>query len=138
MTTTEPITLLQFVTDNLLTMTAERTDSNPSLDDSANMDHWKVTIRCGSRRMSLVFSMGYGHYGELPKLVDVLDCLASDASSYDNAQSFEDWADELGMDTDSRKALRTFKTVQRQSEKLRTLLGDEAYMLLTDGSVERL
>ena len=38
-----------------------------------------------------------------PKLIDVLYCLVSDASVLDCA-TFEDWADELGYDTDSRKA----------------------------------
>lgn len=136
--TTETVSLDQFIADNRLTMTAERTDSNPSMADSANMDHWKVTIRCAGRRMTLVFSMGYGHNGKAPDLPNVLDCLASDANSYDNAQSFEDWAGDFGYDPDSRTAERTYKAVAKSADKLRKLLGDDAYTLLTDGSVERL
>ena len=136
--TTETVSLEQFITDNRVTMTAERTDSNPAMDDSANMDHWRVTLRCRRRQMTTVFSMGYGHNGAEPKTAEVLDCLASDANGYDNAQSFEDWAGDYGFDTDSRKAERTYKAMAKSADKIRRLLGDDAYTLLTNGSVERL
>jgi hypothetical protein len=64
---------------------------------------------------------------EPPTLGEVLDCLASDAASVDNARSFEDWASDFGYDTDSRKAKRTYKTCEKQAAKLKALLGDEAY-----------
>lgn len=132
------MTLDQFITAHGLKMTAERTDSNPSMDDSANMDHWLVVLWCGRRRMTLPFSMGYGHNGAEPDLPTVLDCLASDANGYDNAGSFDDWASEYGYDPDSRKAERTYKAVKQSADKLRKLLGDDAYTLLTSGDVERL
>lgn len=56
-----------------------------------------------------------------PKVEDVLNCLASDASGID--QSFEDWASELGYDTDSRKAEQIYQTCQKQARELRQLLG---------------
>jgi hypothetical protein len=72
-----------------------------------------------------------------PKLADVLDCLASDAAGFENAQSFEDWAAEYGYDTDSRKAEKVYRTVERQAKQLRRVLGDEGYnALLWD--IERL
>jgi len=66
----------------------------------------------------------------VPDAAHVLDCLASDASSYENAQSFEDWASEFGYDTDSRKAERIYRIVKRQAEQLKRTLGDEAYQEL--------
>jgi hypothetical protein len=130
------LTLTDFITSAGITMKAERTDHNPTMDDSANMDHWKVTLRAGRSRMSLVFSMGYGHKGEPPTLSDVLDCLASDASSFDNAQSFEDWADDYGYDVDSRKAEKTYKAVQRSAERLQKFLGESAYNTLLSAERE--
>lgn len=60
-----------------------------------------------------------------PTVADVLDCLASDASGAD--QGFEDWAGDLGYDTDSRKAEETYKTIQRQTKELRKLIGGAAF-----------
>jgi hypothetical protein len=91
------------------------------------MDHWKCRFRCQKRSMTVIFSKGVGHNGAPPTADEVLDCLASDAASVDNASSFEDWASDFGYDTDSRKALRTYKTCERQAAKLKALLGDEAY-----------
>jgi hypothetical protein len=111
-------------------MKATRTDRNPHMDDSMDMDHWRCVIRCGSESMSLVFSKGSGHHGAEPTLEEVLDCLASDAAGYDNAQSFEDWAGELGYDTDSRKAERTYKAIAKQAESLKRVLSEELYKAL--------
>lgn len=119
-------TLEFFIVKHGVKMTAERTDSNPNMDDSRNMDHWKVTLRCGRRRMSLVFSMGFGHNGKQPKVADVLDCLSSDASSVEG-NDFDSWASDLGFDADSRKAKRTYDTCVRQMRALGRFLGPDAY-----------
>lgn len=60
-----------------------------------------------------------------PVVADVLDCLASDANGIN--QSFEEWASDLGYDTDSRKAERTYQTCQKQARELRQLLGAAAF-----------
>ena len=66
--------------------------------------------------------MGRGLKRE-PDLMTVLDSLFSDAS-YD-CYSFEEFADNLGYDQDSRKAYRIWQAVKRQSAKFRRLLGDD-------------
>jgi len=123
------MTISEFVQANNVTMRyRERTDRNPAMEDSSQMDHWRCVIRAGKKQMSLVFSMGFGLNGKAPDLPDVLDCLASDAAGVENADNnFEDWASEYGYDIDSRKAERTFAACARQAEKLKNLLGDEAY-----------
>jgi hypothetical protein len=73
---------------------------------------------------------------EPPSLIEVLDCLAMDANGIENASSFEDWCGEYGYDTDSRKAEKTYRICARQVEKLRAMLGREAYEELLYG-VER-
>jgi hypothetical protein len=128
-------TLPEFVNAQRIMMTAEPTDSNPSMEPDRNpMDHWKCkltrTDKDGRRSLTIIFSMGMGHSGKQPHVNDVLDCLASDASSYDNAQGFEDWAADFGLDPDSRKAERTYKAVQVSAAKLKRFLGDEAYETL--------
>jgi hypothetical protein len=44
-----------------------------------------------------------------PKLDDVLHSLLMDGSAYFDAQSFEDWCNDYGYDSDSRKAEATWK-----------------------------
>lgn len=75
--------------------------------------------------MTLPFYMGRGHHGAEPKIEDVLDCLCSDASGYDNARNFEDWCGEYGFDSDSRTAERIYKKTGRNRDKLANLLGDD-------------
>ena len=43
-----------------------------------------------------------------PSLSDVLYCLVSDASSVRNGEKFEDWANELGYNPDSRQDEKCF------------------------------
>lgn len=56
-----------------------------------------------------------------PTAADILNCLISDADGSD--QDFESWAADLGYDVDSRKAEKTYLTVQKQTKELRQLLG---------------
>jgi hypothetical protein len=109
-------------------MTTERADSNPNMDDT-DMDHWRCKLRRAgppSARMTIYFSMGFGLKGAEPTLAEVLDCLASDAAGVENAQGFEDWAGEYGYDSDSRKAERTFRVCEKQAERLKQFIGDDA------------
>jgi hypothetical protein len=85
-TTDDTMTLDKFITTLGIRMNAERTERNPHMDESRDMDHWRVTLR---RR--------------------------------DN----EDWCGELGYDPDSRRAERTFKAIEQQTEKLRRFLDAE-------------
>jgi hypothetical protein len=126
-------TLTDFIRSARITMTADRADDNPHMQDSHEMDHWRCILRANGdqrRRLTVPFSMGRGHNGAAPELADVLDCLASDSAGLENARDFEDWCGEYGYDTDSRKAERTYRTVQRQAKKLRAFLGDDAYKAL--------
>jgi hypothetical protein len=116
----------EFISKHGISMTTRRADSNPSMVDSRDMNHYRVTIKAGRSRMTIPFSQGYGIKHD-PELGNVLDCLASDASGFENSRSFEDWAGDYGYDTDSRKAERTFMAVGKQSAKLKALLGEDAY-----------
>lgn len=65
-----------------------------------------------------------------PKIEDVLDCLASDASSYDNARNFEDWCSDFGYDTDSRKAEKTYNLCAELAKDLKHFLDSHYDTLL--------
>ncbi len=129
------MTLQEFIEANQVTMTVTPKDHNPNMDD-AKMDHWAYVLRCGPRRMSGTFSMGSAYEGKEPDIKDVLDCLASDAAGYENCPTFEEWASNYGLNTDSREAEKTFQAVKRESKSLAHLLGDAYSTLLWD--IERL
>ena len=76
------------------------------------------------------FSQGLGHRHASkrltpPKLESVVESLALDCSGID--MKFEEWADNLGYDQDSIKALNTYNTCRKISEDLKEFLGDEGY-----------
>lgn len=119
-------TLSQFIAAHRITMTSERTDHNPAMPDSANMDHWSCVFKSGRKRLTVVFSMGYGHNGKAPKVAEVLDCLSSDAASVEG-HDFAEWCSEMGYDQDSRTAERTYNACVRQMRKLGQFLGADPY-----------
>lgn len=119
-------------------MTCKRTDHNPNMDHDPKhpMDHWTCELARENQKqfppfghMQVTFSMGIGHNGAQPDLPGVLSCLASDASSVES-DDFEDWCSELGYDTDSRKAERTYKACKAEAVKLEKFLGREAFQTL--------
>lgn len=68
------------------------------------------------------FHVGTAHGA--PDAEDVINCLVQDALSLENSTGFEDWAENLGYDPDSRKAEKIYKAVEEQSELIRDFLGD--------------
>jgi hypothetical protein len=100
-------------------------------DSKYPMDHWRCQIRRnGDKRRSLttLFSMGSGHNGAEPELRRVLDCLASDAQGAEEV--FVDWCRDLGYDTDSVRAVRTYKACKATYKKLQHFLGEREFGIL--------
>lgn len=118
----------EFVSKHEVTMSVAKADSNPHMDDGSKWEanHFLCTLKVGSKTMEVPFSKGVGLEGK-PTAVEVLECLASDARGVQYADSFEEWAGDLGYDTDSRRAERTFNTCVDQMRKLVFLLGGEAF-----------
>lgn len=119
-----------------ITAEAVMGDAPAYADDwGAGTNWYRVTLAYSRRRMTVPFGMGPALTSE-PDAADVLNCLTSDASGYENSRgSFEEWAGEYGYDTDSRKAERTFEQVKAQTAELRRFLGDQydAYVWDTEG-----
>jgi hypothetical protein len=105
--------------------------TDPPSDDSFEGNWYSVTLKRKGRQLTVPYGMGYGLSHE-PRADEVLECLTLDASSAD--QSFEDWCGDYGYDTNSRRAERTYDTVQAQTAKLRRFLGDDfdTYVYSTD------
>ncbi len=125
------IPLGRFVREQKVSMTAEWIAKRPDalMSDMQGANHYRCILRVGGRQMTLYYSMGSAHT-TAPTVEDVLNCLALDAAGSFNAQNFEDWASELGYDTDSRKAENIFKAMERQARKLQVLFGEPAYQQL--------
>ena len=137
---TQTITLDQFITEQQLVMSVRSVKRNPHMQGEQMPRNFECTIEFEDRGyhepLTVYFSQGSAHK-KPPTLADVLDCLASDASGVDNAQSFEAWASEYGYDTDSRKAEATYRACEKQAQELKALLGQDAYNQLLY-STERL
>lgn len=119
----------RFVNEHNVRAVVEYGEPNPDWDHEHN--GWRVTLLFGRRRMTVPFYTGLAISGE-PTVADVLECLALDASGYENARSFEEWCAEYNYDTDSRSAERTYRQVEQQTDKLRKFLGDKFGDLLRE------
>lgn len=65
-----------------------------------------------------------------PHPADALQCLLLDSSA--SEQTFASWCDELGYDSDSRKAYATYEACQQSADKLAKLFDHEARAQLRD------
>lgn len=96
---------------------SERPDN--FFDDIAGSRHFQFTIHDGGRNGQTVYtgyySQGPGITGR-PSEVDIFAAVLKDCDNAD--QDFEDWADDLGFDSDSRKA----EKIWRQCVKTRDAL----------------
>jgi hypothetical protein len=80
--------------------------------------------------------MGSGGYcvAQTPALRDVLHTLMLDMNGTD--QSFEEWAGEYGMDTDSRKAEATYRACQEIARTMRRLFTAAELSSLTETFID--
>ena len=116
----------EFVARHNIKMACKRIDSNPHMPDWNDANHYKCKLTRGRKQMTVYFSQGYGISHE-PEAADVLNCLADDSAGVSNARSFEEWAEEYGYDTDSRKAEKTYKVCVKQAARLLSFLGEGLY-----------
>jgi hypothetical protein len=107
-------------------------DEDEPQRDRANW--YRVTLGYDGRTMTVPFGMGSALTDE-PNAADVINCLASDAATFENARSFEEWASELGFDSDSRRAYAIYQQTETQTTELRGFLGEQydAYLWDTEG-----
>ena len=83
---------------------------------------YEIMLYCDDRHYGLWYSQGYGIKDE-PSLERVLGAILMDCQGLEGMDSFEDWADSYGYDTDSRSAERIYKACQEQADNMKYLLG---------------
>lgn len=143
------LTIQQFIKDNEITLEIEggidprHMRSITPVKDADGWEHyaWVVTLKRDGLTLTTSYHTGTGHSTSRenpvtgapiltptpPRVEDVLDSLKVDASSYDNARDFEDFANDFGYSTDSRKAEALYLACGEQAKKLRFFLGRELY-----------
>lgn len=122
-------TLAQFTEKHPIKFSAREVCERPDNLMSESTYHFQCKLVGPQHRMSLYFSLGAA-CSIPPTLEEVLDCLASDASSYENAKDFENWARDYGYSEDSRAAEKVYRAVKRSSEQLKRVLGETDYQEL--------
>lgn len=116
-----------------VTEIGHRTDGMMS-DMPIGSRHFRITLRCGQRRLARQWSQGPGVNGE-PTAADFLRSLSLDASYVANGQTFDDFCGELGYDMDSREAERIYGACIKIAAGLEHLLGttDCEHLLWKEG-----
>jgi hypothetical protein len=82
---------------------------------------WIITLRYKGKRAQ--FRFYGGGKSSTPTASDLVWAVAVDSTAL--KESFNDWAYEYGYDTDSIKALSTYKACQRNGLRLINLIGNE-------------
>lgn len=123
-----------FITKHDFRTTTKRIPSRPTMADGWGEDarHWIVRLHKPADpknvhnttwpSLEVTFTQGAAHTTP-PTTADVLNCLRSDFSGVIHGETFEDFADEFGYETDSRKAERIYRECKRQLEAFRLAFG---------------
>lgn len=113
-------TLTELIDRHGITLHTKQGDKR-NADMGGDSRHWRCTLRRRARTYSFDFWQGSAHK-EPPTASDTLECLLSDASL--GQLDFCEFCGELGYDTDSRRARRTWRACQRTESRLLILLGE--------------
>ena len=117
-------------TDALATVGAslaiELTDekSAPWAEDGRYRPHYRCTLKRGRKSYTFDFwdSTKAGETGEPLTAYSVIAGL-----EWHTPETFEDFCAEFGYDSDSRKAVATFKACRRQCESLQRVIPDQTH-----------
>lgn len=94
--------------------------SRPDWSNGQPENNWRVTVRYRKRQLTTDYFGGILITN--PEAHEVLGSLLMDSDvEYEN--SFEDWAESYGYDTDSRRAENIYKECKINASKTRQLLG---------------
>lgn len=120
----------EFVSKLGIKIKNSRPSHNTHMPDWKDADHWLCVLTRidGEEEFSLTtpVSKGSGHKGVAPNAAEVLSCLASDASSYENADDPSEFAHEFGY-TDKNEATRVYHACGESRRNLYRFLTSEHY-----------
>ncbi len=85
------------------------------------MRAWDCTLNRNHHQIHMPFYQGTGHK-KAPTVADVVACLLLDAGAL--VVSFEEWCSDMGYDSDSREAERTYHACITSGKQARALLGE--------------
>lgn len=88
--------------------------------DKDNRNIYKVTFKRNGKQTSIKYGQSLTNTWEgiEPDLYDVLTVVGSEQSIFYNNESFEDFCDELGYDSDSRGVYKRYQAFQKQAKGL--------------------
>ena len=94
---------------------------------------WTVSLKYKGKRAQ--FRYYGGGASKTPTASDLVWAVATDSTALN--ESFKDWCDELGYDTDSVKARSIYKASQRNGQRLIDLIGNaEIFSQLVESARE--
>lgn len=104
---------------------------------NAKTKAWGSAIKVGSKLVNSKTLAARAYLDAIaksyqPDVESVLYCLAADAQTVHNARSFEEWANDLGYDADSRKAEKIYNACRDEAFELMRWLGGEHYQQLIE------
>jgi len=125
--------LADFIAEHGITSTWKHVAGpRPSKEWPVGTHHYSVTMRRamtmedgGGGLMTVLYHMGAALTNP-PTTEEVLETLAVDSSSYENAKDAEDWMSEYG-ETNVARGWRMYEAVEAQAQKLLEFLGEDLY-----------
>lgn len=137
----ETMTAATFAARWLVTIEAKRMPDHQARatapTDLEGMTGWRVRLAHldGGDPLAVNYYMGaaWTHHGpngttyDPPTVEQVLYSLAADAQGVENVDTFEEWAQNYGYDTDSRKAEATYRAVVEEVRRVRAWLSRQAW-----------
>lgn len=100
-----------------ITMTYDQVGVDANAPEWAKQQ-WNVTLRHGRRRMS--FPYYGGGMASDPTADDVVECIALD--DYATGSTFQEWCDEFGYDSDSRRAEALYRSAAKLGARWRRFI----------------
>ena len=88
-------------------------------DDKESRYIFNITLKRNRKQYTFNFGQSLASGSEEPTMYDILTCL----EKYES-RDFEDFCSNYGYDTDSIKALKTYKAVDREYKSVNRLFGD--------------
>lgn len=113
----------EFLRKYRVTSTYEWAPMNPFMSDMQTANHYKVTLKYGTRQFTLYYSKGSA-LKTPPNTKEVLECLYSDMNCI--TEGFDDFIDNMGYDN-YKQARKVYKGIESNTQKLFKLLDVTAF-----------
>lgn len=127
------------IEDFKINLVSKRVESNPNLvmdkytspRDKAfakdHLSHWEVTLQFNEKQLTIYHSVAGGYP---PNAEIVLLCIMGDSLDVEDAETFEEWAEQFNLNPKSVAAHHTYEHHIKQREDLIEFFGDDAFDIL--------